>query len=59
MEKFLYILLFILLIVLVYTKRNEITKDIMINYVDNDLKFEEPNEYYKNYDYEYVQNTEN
>ena len=59
MKKILYIMLFILIILLIYTKRNEITKDIMINYIDNNLKFEEPNKYFKNYDYEYVQNTEN
>lgn len=57
MKKFLYFLLFILTILLIYTKKDEITNGI-INKMEDELKFEEPNEYFKPYDYEYVQNTE-
>lgn len=57
MKKFLYFLLFILTILLIYTKRDEITSGI-INNMEDELKFEEPNEYFKPYDYNYVQNTE-
>ena len=59
MKKLLYFLLFVLTIVLIYQKRDEITKDIVISKMEDTLKFEEPNEYYKPYDYNYVQNTEN
>jgi sporulation protein YlmC with PRC-barrel domain len=57
MKKFLYFLLFILTVLLIYTKREEITNGIIEK--KETLKFEEPNEYFKPYDYNFVQNTEN
>ena len=59
MKKVLYILLFILTIVFIYIKRDDITKDIVIKKMESTLKFEEANEYYKPYDYNYVQITDN
>ena len=59
MKKFLYFSLFILTVIFIYIKKDDITKDIVINKMEDTLKFEEPNEYYKPYDYNYVQNTEN
>ena len=59
MKKFLYFLLFVLTIVFIYIKRDDITKDIVIKKMEDTLKFEEANEYYKPYDYNYVQITDN
>ncbi len=59
MKRVLYILLFILTIVFIYIKRDDITKDIVFKKMESTLKFEDANEYYKPYDYEYVQITDN
>ena len=58
MKRVLYILLFILTIVFIYIKRDDITKDIVFKKMESTLKFEDANEYYKPYDYEYVQITD-
>lgn len=59
MKKVLYFLLLILTIVFIYIKKDDITKDIVISKIEKSLKFEEPNEYYRPYNYNYVQNTDN
>lgn len=59
MKKILYTLLLIIILLLTITHKNKIIRFIMINFIDNNLKFEEKNEYYKDYDYAFVQNTNN
>lgn len=59
MKKFLYFLLLVILLLITIQHKNEIIKYIMINFIEKNISFKEPNEYYKNYDYEYVQNTDN
>ena len=55
------LILIILTIILKYTIENKekITKYIMINYIDKNITIENKNEYYRDYDYVLVQNTDN
>lgn len=59
MKKFLYTITLITILLLTITYKNKIIKFILIKFIDNDLKFEEKNAYYKDYDYGFVQNTTN
>lgn len=61
MKKILFTIIIILLLLLSITKnhKDEITKYILMNYIDKDINLEEKNEYHKEYDYIFVQNTNN
>jgi len=60
MKKFFIFLFWVLVFFLVINYRNEIVNFIMKNFVDkNKVVFSEGNSYYKNYDYGFVQNTNN
>ena len=59
MKKILYFILLVLILIAVIINKNAIIRYIMMNYIENDLKFAEPNKYYKQTNYEFVQNTNN
>lgn len=60
MKKFFGFLFWLLIFVLVITYRNDIVNLIMKNFIDKDIVvFGESNNYYKAYDYGFVQNTDN
>ncbi|MBP3920064.1 MAG: hypothetical protein J6D28_00695 [Bacilli bacterium] len=60
MKKLFYLLILTIILGVVYKYRNNIVNFIMKNFIDNEeVKLEEPNKYYKNIDYNFVQNTEN
>ena len=59
MKKLLLLLLALLVLKLTVENKDEIINYIMINFIDKDISFKEPNQYYKEYDYNLVQNTDN
>ena len=59
MKKLLFLLLLGLILTYTIKNKEKITRYIMIKYIDNDIKLEEKNEYYRDYDYAFVQNTTN
>lgn len=59
MKKFLSIVFLVCLFGIVYINRGRIVGFILGNYVDRNVFFGEPNEYYKDVDYGFVQNTSN
>ena len=60
MKKFIVLLVLILIFVLVYSNRDYVITYVMKNFYDkNDISFGEKNAYYKDFDYSFVQNTDN
>ena len=59
MKKFLIFLFLICLFGIVYVNRDRIVGFILGNVVDNNVQIGEPNSYYKDIDYGFVQNTTN
>ena len=60
MKKFIVFLFLVCIFGIVYVNRNSIINFVLRNVVSkNEVVFAEPNEYYKDYDYIYVQNTTN
>ena len=57
MKKAINYLLLIIILVLIYTYRNNIISYIMRNIIDKPNEITEKNEYYKDIDYNFVQNT--
>lgn len=57
MKKLLWATLLLLLLLVVVQKRDIIIKYILIHYVDKDISFNEPNKYYKDNNYLFVENT--
>ena len=60
MKKLLFFLFLLIVLFLVYVKRDYIVNIIMCNHIYGEyIVFGEPNSYYKDYDYKFVQNTTN
>lgn len=60
MKKLLFFLFLLIVLFLVYVKRDYIVNTIMRNHIYGEyIVFGEPNSYYKDYDYKFVQNTTN
>ena len=60
MKKLLFFLFLLIVLFLVYVKRDYIVNIIMRNHIYGEyIVFCEPNSYYKDYDYKFVQNTTN
>lgn len=60
MKKLLFFLFLLIVLFLVYVKRDYIVNIIMRNHIYGEyIVFGEPNSYYKDYDYKFVQNTTN
>lgn len=57
MKKFIYFLVLLIILVLTIKFKNEIIRFLMIKFVDKNIEYTEKNDYYKNYDYSFVQNT--
>lgn len=58
MKKLLCFLFLLIILFFVYVKRDYIINFVMKNYIDNEyIVFGEPNSYYRDYNYAYVQNT--
>lgn len=60
MKKFLYYFVILCICFGIYVNRNSIINFILVNFIDKDtVVFGEPNEYYRDYNYGFVQNTDN
>lgn len=60
MKKFILFVILLGVFYYTYTNQDRIVYYIMVNYIDNDeLVMGDANEYYRNYDYNLVQNTDN
>lgn len=57
MKKFICFLILVIILVLTILFKNEIVRFFMIKFVDKNIEYSEKNDYYKDYDYSFVQNT--
>ena len=60
MRKFMWFCVIICICGILYSNRDRVINFIFVNFIDNEkIVLGEPNEYYKDYNYAFVQNTEN